>query len=93
MRCKYLDRKARELLVSETENRTPPGGVPLSAAALAVLDELPRRIDGWVWGMWGRILSRAFVQVCKKARIDRLFFYGPQQSAAITGHKTLQVLI
>ena len=45
MRWEHLDRKAKVLLIPETKNGTPRE-VPLSTTALAVLDALPRRIDG-----------------------------------------------
>ncbi|WP_366526596.1 tyrosine-type recombinase/integrase [Acidiferrobacter sp.] len=41
MRWEHLDRKAKVLLIPETKNGTPRR-VPLSTAALAVLDALPR---------------------------------------------------
>ena len=43
MRWDHLDRKARILLIPETKTGTPRR-VPLSTAALAVLDQLPRRV-------------------------------------------------
>ena len=106
MRWDHLDRKARVLLIPETKNGTPRR-VPLSTAALGVLDQLPRRIDGRVWGMRPDSISQAFERVCKAASIEGLTFHdlrheatsrlfenglNPMQVAAITGHKTLQML-
>ncbi len=106
MRWEHLDRKARVLLLPETKNGTPRR-VPLSTAALAVLDGLPRRIDGRVWGMRPDSISQAFERVCEAAGIEGLTFHdlrheatsrlfekglNPMQVAAITGHKTLQML-
>ncbi|MHB8253858.1 MAG: tyrosine-type recombinase/integrase [Acidiferrobacter sp.] len=113
MRWEHLDRttrsgghEARVLLIPETKNGTPRR-VPLSTAALAVLDGLPRRIDGRVWGMRPDSISQAFERVCKAAGIEGLTFHdlrheatsrlfekglNPMQVAAITGHKTLQML-
>ena len=106
MRWEHLDRKARVLLVPETKTGTPRR-VPLSTAALAVLDALPRRLDGKVWGMRPDSISQAFERVCKAAGIEGLTFHdlrheatsrlfekglNPMQVAAITGHKTLQML-
>ena len=106
MRWEHLDRKAKVLLVPETKNGTPRR-VPLSAAAIAVLDGLPRRIDGLVWGVQPNSISQAFERVCKAAGIEGLTFHdlrheatsrlfekglNPMQVAAITGHKTLQML-
>ncbi len=106
MRWEHLDRRARVLLVPETKNGTPRR-VPLSTIALGVLDGLPRRLDGRVWGMRPDSISQAFERVCKAAGITGLTFHdlrheatsrlfekglNPMQVAAITGHKTLQML-
>jgi integrase len=106
MRWDHLDRKARVLLIPETKTGTPRR-VPLSTAALGVLDGLPRRIDGRVWGMRPDSISQAFERVCKAAGIEGLTFHdlrheatsrlfekglNPMEVAAITGHKTLQML-
>ena len=106
MRWEHVDRKARVLLIPETKNGTPRR-VPLSTSALAVLDGLPRRIDGRVWGMRPDSISQAFERVCKAAGIEGLTFHdlrheatsrlfekglNPMEVAAITGHKTLQML-
>ena len=106
MRWEHLDRKARVLLIPETKNGTPRR-VPLSTAAIAVLDGLPRRIDGRVWGMRPDSISQAFERVCKAAGIEGLTFHdlrheatsrlfekglGLMEVASITGHKTMQML-
>ena len=106
MRWEHLDRRARVLLIPETKNGTPRR-VPLSVAALGVLDALPRRIDGRVWGMRPDSISQAFERVCGAAGIEGLTFHdlrheatsrlfekglNPMEVAAITGHKTLQML-
>ena len=106
MRWEHMDRKARVLLIPETKTGTPRR-VPLSTAALGVLDVLPRRIDGRVWAMRPDSISQAFERVCKVAGIEGLTFHdlrheatsrlfekglNPMQVAAITGHKTLQML-
>ncbi len=106
MRWDHLDRSARVLLIPETKTGTPRR-VPLSTAALGVLDGLPRRIDGRVWGMRPDSISQAFERVCKAADIEGLTFHdlrheatsrlfekglNPMEVAAITGHKTLQML-
>ena len=106
MRWEHLDRQARVLLIPETKTGTPRR-VPLSMAALAVLDALPRRLDGQVWAMRPDSISQAFERVCKAAGIEGLTFHdlrheatsrlfekglNPMEVAAITGHKTLQML-
>ena len=106
MRWEHLDRRARVLLIPETKNGTPRR-VPLSTVALAVLDGLPRRLDGRVWGMRPDSITQAFERGCAAAGIEGLTFHdlrheatsrlfekglNPMQVAAITGHKTLQML-
>ena len=106
MRWDHLDRRARVLLIPETKTGTPRR-VPLSTAALGVLDALPRRLDGRVWAMRPDSISQAFERVCKAAGIEGLTFHdlrheatsrlfekglNPMEVAAITGHKTLQML-
>ncbi|UEO00418.1 site-specific integrase [Acidiferrobacter thiooxydans] len=106
MRWEHLNIEGRALLLPETKNGTPRE-VPLSKVALAVLDGLPRRPDGRVWGMRPDSISQAFERVCKAAGIEGLTFHdlrheatsrlfekglGDMQVAAITGHKTQQML-
>ena len=106
MRWDHLDRKARVLLIPETKTGTPRR-VPLSTAALGVLDGLPRRLDGKVWGMRPDSISQAFERVCKATGIEGLTFHdlrheatsrlfekglGLMEVASITGHKTMQML-
>jgi integrase len=106
MRWEHLDRQARVLLIPETKTGTPRE-VPLSTRALAVLDALPRRIDGKVWSMRPDSISQAFERVCKAAGIAGLTFHDLRHEAAsrlgergfsgleiaaITGHKTMQMV-
>ena len=106
MRWEHLDIEGRVLLLPDTKNGTPRE-VPLSKAAQAVLDGLPRRPDGRVWGMRPDSISQAFERVCKAADIEGLTFHdlrheatsrlfekglGDMRVAAITGHKTYQML-
>ena len=106
MRWEHIDRKDKVLLIPETKNGTPRQ-VPLSTVALAVLDTLPRHTDGRVWSMRPDSISQAFERVCKAADIGGLTFHdlrheatsrlfekglNPMEAAAITGHKTLQML-
>ena len=106
MRWDHLDRQARVLLVPVTKTGTPRE-VPLSRAAAAVLDALPRRVDGRVWSMRPDSISQAFERVCKAAGITGLTFHdlrheatsrlfekglGDMQVGKITGHKTHQML-
>jgi integrase len=106
MRWEHLDRKDRVLLIPETKNGTPRQ-VPLSTMALGVLDALPRRLDSRVFAIHAASISRAFAETCKAADIEGLTFHdlrheatsrlfekglNPMEVAAITGHKTLQML-
>ena len=106
MRWEHLDIEGRAFLLPETKNGTPRR-VPLSKVAQAVLDRLPRRPDGRVWGMRPESMSQAFERVCKAAGIEGMTFHdlrheatsrlfekglNPMQAAAITGHKTQQML-
>ena len=74
MRWEHLDRKDRVLLIPETKNGTPRQ-VPLSTAALEILDGLPRRMGGRVWGMRPDSISQAFERVCQGAGIGGLTFH------------------
>ncbi len=106
MRWEHVDRKARVLLIPGTKNGTPRR-VPLSKVAQAVLDRLPRRPDGRVWGMRPDSMPQAFERVCKTAGVENMTFHDLRheaisrlfekglnaiQAAAITGHKTQQML-
>ncbi|AWP22757.1 site-specific integrase [Acidiferrobacter sp. SPIII_3] len=113
MRWDHLDgpsgpqcRQARVLLIPETKTGTPRR-IPLSTTAVAILDALPRRIDGHVWSMRPDSISQAFERVCKAAGITGLTFhdlrheaasrlsekgFGAMEVAAITGHKTMQMV-
>ncbi|MHB1514081.1 site-specific integrase, partial [Acidiferrobacter sp.] len=80
MRWEHVDRKARVLLVPFTKNSTPKR-VPLSTAALGVLEGLPRHLDGSVWGMRPDSISQAFERVCKAAGIEGLTFHDLRHEA------------
>ena len=112
------------MTLSETKNGENRN-VPLSPEAVRILSDLPRRIDGRVWGVtphaisvaWRRAVSRArkaYEKECEEKgekpdlgylvdltfhdlrheATSRFFEKGlnPMQVAAITGHKTLQML-
>ena len=113
MRWDHLDgpsgpqcRPARVLLIPETKTGTPRR-IPLSTAAVAILDALPHRPDGQVWSMRPDSISQAFERVCKAAGITGLTFhdlrhdaasrlsekgFGAMEVAAITDHKTMQMV-
>lgn len=79
--------------------------IPLSSRAIAVLKALPRDAGEKVFP--GADISHSFAAACKRAGIEDLRFHdlrheatsrlfekglNPMQAAAITGHKTLQML-
>ena len=101
-----VDLKKRTAHLPKTKNgdaRT----VPLSSRAVAVLETLPHNLDGRVFGTTYEGIHQSYVRVCKRAGIEDLRFHdlrheatsrlfekglNPMQVAAITGHKTLQML-
>ncbi len=106
MLWEHVDLRGRVVLVPDTKNGDPRR-VPLSSAAVAVLEALPRRLDGQVWGVQPDSVTQAFERICARAKIEGLTFHdlrheatsrmfeknlNPMQVAAITGHKTLQML-
>jgi len=82
--------------------------VPLSGRARSALQTLPRQLhDERVFGLTDDAISTMMARVCKRAGIEDLRFHdlrheatsrffekglNPMQVAAITGHKTLQML-
>jgi integrase len=82
--------------------------VPLSSRALAILDELPASIDRRVFPVTADMVTREFAAACAAAGIENLHFHDLRHEgtsrlyentslrdteiAAITGHKTLQML-
>jgi integrase len=101
-----VDVKHRTVTLDNTKNGEKRV-VPLSSAALLVLSKRPRKISGKVWEYGQEGVKYAFPAACKKANIKDLRFHdlrheatsrlfekglNPMQVAAITGHKTLQML-
>lgn len=101
-----IDLKKRTAHLTKTKNgdaRT----APLSSRAIQVLQELPRSLDGRAFGTTYEGIHQAFVRACKRAGIEDLRFHDlshestsrffekglrEMQVAAITSHKTLQML-
>jgi integrase len=94
---------AHLLITKNGEGRT----VPLSTRAVRILEKLPRSLDGRVFGCTYESIHQAFARACALANIENLHFHdlrheatsrffekklNPMQVAAITGHKTLQML-
>lgn len=81
--------------------------VPLSSAALEALTSLPRNIDGRILGVHPNAITWQFAEACRDVGIAGLRFhdlrreatsrffekkFNMMEVAAITGHKTLQML-
>lgn len=102
-----VDLKRRVMLLRDTKNGDARG-VPLSSAALAVFETLPRGDFGRVFPLSKILVTQAWGRACAKARIDDLRFHdlrheavsrlaergdlGVLELAAISGHKTLSML-
>lgn len=97
-------RVARLHVTKNGEGRT----VPLSSTAIAVLEALPRSIDGRVFPTTAEALKKGFTRACERAGIEGLRFhdlrheatsllfergvFDMMEVATITGHKTLSML-
>ena len=106
LRWENIDKKKRTAFLQATKNgesRT----VPLSSAALALLEALPRSIDGKVFPITADALKKAFVRACERAGIDDFHFHDLRHEAtsrlaerlpnlielaSVTGHKDLKML-
>jgi integrase len=82
--------------------------VPLSPAALEVIQSMPRNLSGPVFGMAKDAITKAMVLACKKAEIEGMCFHDLRHEATsrlfentdldvmeirlITGHKSMQML-
>jgi integrase len=101
-----IDLCARTLLLNDTKNGERRQ-VPLSTNCIAVLNSIPRRINGRVFGMSAHAISYAFIRVCKRTGLENLHLHDIRHEAitrlfekglnvmevgSISGHKTLQML-
>jgi integrase len=124
MTWNLVDLKKRTVTLLKTKNGEKRI-VPLSSGAHRILERIPKRFDGKVWGVEPHSISQAFRKAVARARkiyekeceekkvkpdpgylldltfhdlrheaTSRFFEKGlnPMQVAAITGHKTLQML-
>ena len=124
MTWNQLDLKKKTVTLPETKNGEKRI-VPLSSEAVRILSDLPRRIDGKIWGVEEQSITRAFERSLSRARaiyekeckengekadsafLNDLTFhalrheatsrffekgFNVMEVAAITGHKTLQML-
>ena len=104
---KDVDIAQKMALLRETKNGEARA-VPLSSDAVAVLKSLPVNIKGLVFPMPRRTLYSAFTRACERAGIAGLTFHDLRHEAlsrlaergdfsvlelaAVSGHKTLQML-
>ena len=124
MNWNQVDLKRKTVTLPETKNGEKRI-VPLSSEAVRILSDLPRRIDGKIWGVEEQSITRAFERALSRARavyekeckengekadsafLNDLTFhalrheatsrffekgFNVMEVAAITGHKTLQML-
>ena len=107
LRWENVNLARRTMLLVDTKNGTNRTA-PLSTAAMAVLENLPRRIDGNVFAMTEMQITKTMRRITKKAGIEGLTFHDlrheatsrlferttlPEKKIAqITGHKTAQML-
>lgn len=68
-----INKKERTLHIPKAKHG--PRTIPLTADALAILESLPRRIDGQVWGMKKKSISRAFERLVESLSLNDLHFH------------------
>jgi integrase len=105
MRWEHVNLKQRVVLLPDTKNKEPRR-VPLSPRALVILKARCRDL-GPVWAMRPDSITHAFGRVCTRAKLENLHFHdlrheatsrlfekglNMMEVAAITGHKTLEML-
>lgn len=103
---KHIDLKKRVLTLPETKNGEMRS-VPINQNCYTLLQVLPKRIDGKVFGMSAHAISYAFIRACKRSGFENLHFHdirheaitrffelglNPMEVSAISGHKSLQML-
>jgi integrase len=106
LRWERVDLTKRVITLTDSKNGEGRG-VPLSSRAVGILESLPRRIDGRVFGMSPDSITQAFERASARAglsgirihdlrheAVSRLFEQGldMMEVASISGHKTLQML-
>ena len=110
LRWEDVDLKNRFALLPDPDKikNEEPRAVPLSTRAVAVLEALPRSIDGVVFPVERMTLYHAFMAACTRAKITNYTWHDLRHEAlsrlaergdftvlelaAVSGHKTLQML-
>lgn len=107
MRWSDADLTRRYVLLRDTKNGEDRA-MPLSSTALAILEGLPRSIDGRIFPISQSLVIQAWGHACKRAGLVDLRFHDSRHEAlsrmaergglsvlelaAVSGHKTLQML-
>ena len=106
MRWEHLDKRRSVLHIPQTKNGSPRT-IPLSTQALTALGRAEPKGAGLVWSLRPDSITQAFERVCGASGIDGMTFHdlrheaasrlferglNPMEVAAVTGHKTLQML-
>jgi integrase len=103
-----VDLTKRSAFLPKTKNGEARS-IPLSPVAISILREIDKRDTGLIFNMSDIGITHAMIKACKKAEIENLHFHGLRHEAtsrffentdldimeirAITGHKTLQMLV
>ena len=106
LRWEYVDLQRKVAHLPMTKNGESRD-VPLSKAAVSLLEKLPRSIDGRVFATSADALKKSFARACERANIQNLHFHDLRHEATsrlatkvpnvillarITGHKDLKML-
>jgi integrase len=106
LKWRDIDLTKRTAFISLTKNGTART-VPLSSKAVAILNQLPRNIDGTIFPIKGPALSASFDRARKLAKLDDFHFHDLRHMAitqlaeklpnlielsAVSGHKSLAML-
>lgn len=85
MRHEHIDPVGSTLHIpaSKTDWKTGKKGrtIPLTPKALLIIESLPAREDGLVWGMKPESISQAFTRICKRAGLVDLRFHDLRHEA------------
>ena len=101
-----IDVQRRVIYLWDTKNGEDRQ-VPLSSKAIALLESIPRRKDGRLFGMTAHAISYAFIRSRRRVDLEDIHFHDLRHEAisrifekglnvmevgSISGHKTLQML-
>lgn len=106
LRWEHVDLRACTAHLPHTKNGAART-VPLSTRAVSALRELPRRMDGRVFGLKPDSVSQAFDRACQRAGLSGLHFHDLRHEATsrladllqahelakVTGHKDMRMVL